>query len=336
MFNAAIVGLGWWGKVLVGAVQGKSDKITFTAGATRTKSKAVEFADEQDFTLLDSYEDVLADPNVNGVVLATPHSQHKDQVIAAAAAGKHVLVEKPFALTKDDVEQAVAAVQAAGVTVAIGHNRRYHPAMIELRKRVRDGDLGTVVHCEATMTSSSGFILPPDQWRVLRSETPAGGMTPMGIHLIDTMIDLFGPIDEVYCQSFHMAVPNDTDDTTSVLLRMKSGMSAYLGTILATGTTFRFQVFGTDGVAQVSDPSMKSFEFSPRDQSSRSGQPSGAEATVLDFSGFDSVHAALEAFADAATGGPPFAVPPEDMIHATAVLEAVIRSAETGKVEKVG
>ncbi len=336
MFNAGIVGLGWWGKVLVEAVQGQSDDITFTAGATRTKSKAVDFAKEQGFHLYDSYEELLADDNIDGVVLATPHSQHTGQVIAAAAAGKHVLVEKPFALTKADVEKAIAATQAAGVTIAIGHNRRYHPAMIELRKRIGDGSLGTIIHCEATMSSPTGFTLPADQWRVLRAETPAGGLTPMGIHLIDAMVDLFGPIDEVFCQSFHMAVPNDTDDTTSVLLRMKSGMSAYLGTMLATGTSYRFQVFGTEGTAEIRDPSMKDFTFIPRSGGQHGSQPDELKPTELDFSGFNSVHAELEAFAGAATGGTPFAVPPEDMISATAALEAIIRSAETGKMEKVG
>ncbi len=336
MFNAGIVGLGWWGKVLVEAVQGKSDTITFAAGATRTKSKAVDFAKEQGFTLHDSYEDLLADDNIDGVVLATPHSQHKDQVIAAAAAGKHVLVEKPFALTKADVEEAIAATKAAGVTVAIGHNRRYHPAMIELRKRVRDGSLGTIVHCEATMSSGTGFDLPADQWRVSRAETPAGGMTPMGIHMIDAMVDLFGPIDEVFCQSFHMAVPNDTDDTTSVLLRMKSGMSAYLGTMLATATSYRLQVFGTDAIAEIRDPSMKDFEVIPRQSGHHGASGEGSEPTKIDFPVFNSVNAELEAFAAAANGGEPYAVPPEDMIHATAVLEAIIRSAETGKMEKVG
>ena len=108
MINAAIVGLGWWGKTLVEAVQQDSDEIRFVAGTTRTKTPDVQaFADAQKFELADSYEALLANPKVDAVVLATPHSMHAAQVIAAAAAKKHIFCEKPFALTKESAEEAV-------------------------------------------------------------------------------------------------------------------------------------------------------------------------------------------------------------------------------------
>ena len=101
MINAGIVGLGWWGRTLVEAVSGASDTIRFVAGATRTVSADVEtFADEHGFALKESYEDMLADPRIDAVVLCTPHSMHVDQGVAAAERGKHVLCEKPFALTR--------------------------------------------------------------------------------------------------------------------------------------------------------------------------------------------------------------------------------------------
>src|SRR4051794_13566323 len=108
MLNAAIVGLGWWGKTLVEAVQQDSEEIRFVAGTTHTKTPEVQaFADAQKFSFVDTYEALLADSRVQAVVLATPHSLHAQQVIAAAAAGKHVFCEKPFALTKESAEEAV-------------------------------------------------------------------------------------------------------------------------------------------------------------------------------------------------------------------------------------
>src|SRR5262245_13588071 len=95
MIRAAIIGVGRWGQNLVGSVQGKSDVIRFTAGATRTVSKAEAYANEKGFPLYDSYERALADPDIDAVVLATPHTQHAEQVAAAARARKHVFVEKP-------------------------------------------------------------------------------------------------------------------------------------------------------------------------------------------------------------------------------------------------
>ena len=121
MINAAIVGLGWWGKTLVESVQGTSDTMQFVAATSRTKSDDyLAFAKAQGLTFADNYDAILANPNVNAVVLATPHSQHAAQVIAAARAGKHVFCEKPFALHKAEAEQAVAATQKAGVTLGLG------------------------------------------------------------------------------------------------------------------------------------------------------------------------------------------------------------------------
>lgn len=248
MINAAIVGMGWWGKTLVESVQGSSDVIRFVAGATRTASpELTAFAEGQGLKLVGSFEDLLSDPKVDAVVLATPHSLHPRQVVAAAAAGKHVFCEKPFALTKADAEAAAKATQKAGVTLGVGYNRRFHPEMTKLRERIRTGDLGTILHIEATMTFPNALMLKASQWRAQREETPCGGLTPMGVHAIDGMIDLCGPITQVYCQSFRQAVEIDSDDTTSMLFRMKGGMSGYLGTMTATGPGFSFQVFGTKG-----------------------------------------------------------------------------------------
>src|SRR6185295_16107647 len=115
MINAAIVGLGRWGQNLVNSVHGKSDAIRFTAGATRTVERAAAYAQEKGFPLHDSYEKLLADPEIEAVVLATPHTLHARQVAAAAAAGKHVFTEKPLALTLASARAATQACAKAGV-----------------------------------------------------------------------------------------------------------------------------------------------------------------------------------------------------------------------------
>ena len=130
MIKAAIVGLGWWGKTLVEAVQQDSKDIHFVAGTTRTITPEVRaFAGAQQFQLAESYEALLDNSEVDAVVLATPHSMHAAQVGTAAAAKKHVFCEKPFALTKRDAEAAVEATKEAGVTLGLGYNRRFHPEM---------------------------------------------------------------------------------------------------------------------------------------------------------------------------------------------------------------
>src|SRR6266566_9739017 len=137
MINAAMVGLGWWGRTIVESAQG-SDFIRFVAGATRTVSPEVKsFTDTHKLKLAESFEALLTDSNVQAVVLCTPHSMHAPQVIAAAKAGKHVFCEKPFALTKSDADAAVNATRKSGVTLGLGYNRRFHPEMNKLRERIR-------------------------------------------------------------------------------------------------------------------------------------------------------------------------------------------------------
>jgi len=335
-----MVGLGWWGRTIVESVQSDSDIIRFVAGATRTKSaETAAFAEQNKLRLADSFEALLTDKEVEAIVLATPHSLHSPQVVAAAKAGKHVFCEKPFALTKSDAEIAVDAVQKAGVTLGLGYNRRFHPEMTNLRQRIDSGELGTVLHVEATMTFPNALFLKADAWRADKDETPCGGLTPMGVHAIDGMIDLCGPIESVYCQSFRRVVAVDSDDTTSMLFRMQDGPSGYLGTMTATGPGFSFQVFGSkgwvrlEGMTHVAGASSE--ERRTRLFSTIKFQPIKGPAETWEAARHDVTRACLEAFGTAASGGTPFLIPLEEMVHGASVTEAVVRSAASGQVEKV-
>jgi predicted dehydrogenase len=331
--------MGWWGRTLVEAVA-DSEVMRFVAGATRTVSpELTAFAEANQVKLSTDFEALLTNRDVDAVILATPHSQHAAQVIAAARAGKHVFCEKPFALTKADAEAAVAATTRAGVTLGLGYNRRFHPEMTSLRRKITAGELGTILHFEATMTFPNALFLKPDAWRADREETPCGGLTPMGVHAIDGMIDLGGEIDQVFCQSVRRVVQVDSDDTTSMLFRLKSGASGYLGTITATGPGFSFQVFGSkgslrlEGMTHVAGASSE--ERRTRLFSTAKWQPIKGPAETWEAARLDVTRACLEAFAIAAAGGPPFLIPTRDMVHGAAVTEAVVKSAASGRTERV-
>jgi predicted dehydrogenase len=211
--------------------------------------------------------------------------------------------------------------------------------MTRLRGRIRSGELGTVLHVEATMTFPNALLLKSTQWRAHRDETPCGGLTPMGVHAVDGMIDLCGQIDQVYCQSFRRVVEVDADDTTSMLFRMKDGMSGYLGTMTATGPGFSFQVFGSKGWVRLEGMTHVAGASSEERRTRLFGtckfQPVKGGAEVWQAATLDVGRTALEAFAKAASGGPPFPIPVEQMIHGVAVTEAIVRSAASGRVEKV-
>jgi predicted dehydrogenase len=162
----------------------------------------------------------------------------------------------------------------------------------------------------------------------------------MGVHAIDGMIDLSGPIDTVFCQSFRRVVAVDSDDTTSMLFRMQDGSSGYLGTMTATGPGFSFQVFGSkgwvrlEGMTHVAGASSE--ERRTRLFSTIKFQPVKGPAEVWDAARHDVTRACLEAFGTAASGGAPFLIPLDEMIHGAAVTEAVVKSAAAGQVVKVG
>jgi predicted dehydrogenase len=204
---------------------------------------------------------------------------------------------------------------------------------------IKSGELGTILHCEATMTFPNGLFLKPDAWRASRDETPCGGLTPMGVHAIDGFIDLCGEIDEVYAQSFRRVVEVDADDTTSILFRMKEGMSGYLATMTATGGGFNFQVYGSKGFVKLEG--MTHVAGAPSEErrfrlfGNCTFKPVKGPAETWDAASFDVARAALESFADAAEGGKLFPIPITEIVHGAAVTEAIINSASSGRPEKV-
>jgi predicted dehydrogenase len=333
MIRAAIVGIGHWGRTLVSAVQGKSDTIRFTAGHSRTRGKAEPFCAEHGIALSDDLDTLLADSAVDAVVFATPHRQHGAQVERTAAAGKHVFMEKPFTLDIASAEAALAAVARAGVVLGVAYPRRFHPAMIELKTRLGDRRLGVVSHCESTQTSPTGIDMAPDYWRADPAEAPAGAMTATGVHNLDALINLFGRIDEVHCLSFRRVMPR-LEDTTTVLIALENGMSATLYCSLVTAPAYRFAVYGTKGHVEIAGRDLE-LRFTPTTPRPAAGRHVAAMPEILGYPGFDAIAAELEGFAAAIDGLRAYPITADEILHGVAALEAIVRSAATGRPVKV-
>ncbi len=330
MIKAAIVGLGWWGQNLTRAVK-DSALIRFTHAHTRTATSA-PFCAEHGLRWTGDLNDILNDPAIDAVVFATPHSLHADQVRRAAAAGKAVFVEKPFALTVDDARAMIRAAEQAGVVLAVGFNRRFHPSMIRLRSLVKSGELGTLVTVAAEQTALHGLELTPDAWRAQPSESPAGAMTAIGVHLIDGMIDVFGPIASVHAQVARRAAAH-ADDTTTLHLRFANGASGQVFCSTVATPHYRFAVYGTKGLAEILGHPMATLRLI-RSQAGQNRVPAPAE--VAEIPGFNMLTAELEAFATAIATGTSFPTPLGEILHGVEVFEAVLRSTASGRAEPVG
>lgn len=334
MIKAAIVGLGWWGKTLVNSVQGKSDVIRFTAAHTRTRAKVVDFCREKGLTFEDDLETILRDPAIDAVVYAAQHTNRSEQVQRTAAAGKHVFVEKPFALDLKAADAALAEVRRAGVVLGVGYQRRFPPSVAELRARVRDGRLGTIVFCTGEATAPAGLTLAKDFWRADPVQAPAGAMTGLGVHLLDTIVDFFGPVAEVYCTNVRRAAPS-IDDSTSVQMLLKNGLPASFYCSLSSAVSYRIAVFGTKGYAEVLRPNFDTFQFVPAPGGPMAGQLKPAEPEVIITKDFDPVKAELEAFATAIRDHKPFVISHDEIRHVTAAFEAIVKSAATKQPVRV-
>ncbi len=240
-----LVGLGWWGGELAAAAR-RSGVAEVVACHARTESSREDFARRAGCRAAGSWQELLEADDVEGLMLATPHTIHADQVCEAAAAGKHVLVEKPFTLTVEEGRRAVAAADGAGTVLMVGYQRRRQAANRRIRRMLDDGELGTVLLASSVFNVSHGY---PDTWRASESETPLGGMTGLGVHMIDTYHYLLGPIAVVSAFSRSVLPDQPLDHATGLMFEFESGA---VGTLLTTHFVpgaVEVTVHGTSGVA---------------------------------------------------------------------------------------
>jgi predicted dehydrogenase len=313
MLKAAIVGLGRWGRNLVESVQGSSARLRFTHAVVRRPAEAAEFAARHGLRLGADFEGLLADRGVQAVVLTTPHSQHADQIVAAAKAGKAVFCEKPLALTRADAERALEACRRAGVVLGLGYNRRFWPSMIELARVVRGGELGEVLHLEGHFSNESTRRFWQG-WRDSEKDAPGGGLTATGVHVLDSFIWLAGPARLIAARGTERAPDPSPVGTLSVYFEFRSGASGVLCGVRSTAQFWRLHVFGSLGSAEA----LEDTELVLR----MTGQP----LRRIRMAPVDALRLELEAFADSVETGAPLPITDGEMIAGAAAFEAIVRS----------
>ena len=323
MLNVAIVGLGNWGRKLVTSVQGISERIRFVRAVVRNPEPLHEYAAKTGIELTTDFAATLVDPAIQAIVLATPHTLHAEQIIAVAAAGKPVYCEKPLTLKRADAIRAVAACAKAGVLLAVGHDKRFWPSMQALTRIVQSGELGEILHIEghnSNETSRTAFA----SWRASPEESPGGGMTGTGIHMVDAFVGLIGPVKRVQSLLMSRRPPPDVLDTVSVLFEFANGVSGTMSSIRATPLYWRAHVFGNLGSAEAIGPT----EVVLR-------KTGGAAPVRMNFDPADALRGELEAFAIAAGGGVPYPITPAQMIETVAAFEAIVQSMQSGQPMRV-
>lgn len=319
----ASVGLGWWGNVLAEAAESAGGDIV--AAYARTAASREEFSNKHSCRPAASLDDVLADPDIDALLLATPNTTHGDYIVAAAEAGKHVFVEKPFTLTVPDGKRAIAAMDAAGKVLFVGHNKRRQPAIRRLKEVIENGELGTVVSLETNLTKNMALSFKPGYWRADRSEAPLGSMTSLGVHMIDNMHYLLGPIARVSTFTRTILDEPPIDHVTNTIYEFESGQLGYLGTSFVAPSTTSLAVRGTGGAAFSDEDGNRFFRQSP-DDPVRIEEPIEVRDTIADELG--EFLRCVQGKATPETGGP-------EGLAVIAVMEAMIASSESGNAEYV-
>ena len=316
MLNTAIVGLGWWGKTLVKAARDFGASINFVRGVTLEPDSVRDFAAEHKIAIGTSFEDVLADAKVQAVILATPHSKHREQVEAAARAKKHIYCEKPFALSKADAVAMLEACKRAGIVIGVGHHFRLMPSMRVLDELMQAGAFGAIMHVEGNYSHDWLANVPADSWRSVAAESRAGGMTGMGIHVLDCFRDLVGPMQRISALSKARALKLPTGDTTAALIEFENGATGTLATTIKTPFDWRIAVYGENCRAE----SVSETRAIVR--------RAGKEPETIDRPADFHLGRNLDYFAKAAMGQGAFPISPAGILQTAAALEAVFKSVD--------
>jgi predicted dehydrogenase len=322
MINATVIGLGRWGKNIVESVQGKSKRLHFIRGVSKEPDLVRDFAAAKGFELSTDFNEAIADPRVQAVFLATPHSLHVEQISAVAKIGKPVWCEKPLALTRGDAARAIAVTQEAGVPFALGNNKRCFASMRELKRVVVEGMIGEVLHIEGNFTNEhSTRVL--GGWRDDPRESPGGGMTGAGLHVIDAFVNLVGPIATVDAKVFKKKAPPDPRDAGAALVQFTTGATGVMATVRAAPTYWRIMVFGTKGWAEA------------RDETVLTTALVGQQPETKNYPAVDSLGVLLESFGETIETGKAFPVSINDMLDVAGAFQAIIGSMEQGGPVKV-
>jgi predicted dehydrogenase len=316
MIQLAIIGAGAWGRRLIEAVQGKSDRVRFVAAVAPRPEKIKDFADAKSIRVTSDYGEVLTDSAVHGIVSCGPAHLHADHSLAALKMGKPVLAIKPLSLFTSEATMLQDAARQQGVLLALGYNRCFMPHVAALREELQSDALGEVLHTEGNFCVNRYFQLKNEGWKADPELARPGSLADHALYLT---IETLGPLGGVYAVARHDVSANRLADVVAVLAQSRGGATACLTGIGTTAELFRFHVFGSKGWAELRGDSLFRLETT------------SGRKIELNLPQVDAELLEVEAFADAVAGRAKFPVPVEDAAHGVAALEAIARSASSGR-----
>jgi UDP-N-acetyl-2-amino-2-deoxyglucuronate dehydrogenase len=326
----APVGLGRWSRVLARAAQ-RGDVIELASCFSRSKEKRSAFQEEFGIPRsASSYEELLSDPEIEGVVVTTPNDTHRDVILQALKAGKAVYTDKPIAHTLEDAMVIEAAVTATGRVFSVGHGARRLAGHRTVKRWLAEGRLGQISLVEANFSNERGLELNESTWRFYESKSPGGALIQLGVHHADNLQFLLGPVKSVNANVKKLYTRAEVPDATMVICEFESGVLGYLGCGWASPGVYTMNVLGTKANL------FYDLDFTHWDESHladkystlRSQFYGESERQTVELPGSDMFREQLDEFALAIRGEAEVEVGATEAINALAVVHAALESSE--------
>jgi predicted dehydrogenase len=326
----APIGLGRWARVLARAAQ-RGDVIELRSCFSRSAERRGAFRDE--FAIpkeAASLDELLADEEIDGVVITTPNDTHRDLIIEALDAGKAVYTDKPITHTLEHALTVRDAVRRSGGVFAVGHSARRLSGSRVMKQWIDDGSLGDVSLVEANFSNERGLELTPETWRWYADKSPGGTFIQLGVHHADNLQYLLGPVARVTAHARKLHTASEVPDAVMAILEFESGPLGYIGCGWASPGIYQVRLQGTRANL------MYDLDFTHWDESHQADEWSSLVSqgyrdmtrTPVPLPPTDMFREQLEEFALAIRGRAEVEVGVDEAIRALAVVRAALESSE--------
>ncbi len=242
----ASIGLGRWARVLARGAQ-RGTVIELASCFSRSPESRAAFQTEFGVPRASSsLDELLSDPEIEGVLVTTPNDTHKSVILECLDAGKAVYTDKPIAHTMEDAGEIARAAAASGRPFAVGHSARRLGGHRAMKQWVETGKIGQVSLAEANFSNERGLELTTDTWRWFAEKSPGGAMIQLGVHHADNLQYLLGPVAAVSSHARKLYTKAEVPDAIMSILEFEAGPLGYLGAGWASPGVYQLRLQGTE------------------------------------------------------------------------------------------
>ena len=233
----ASLGMGWWSDVLAD-VAARTPEIEIVKCFTRSQDKRDAFAEKYKCEAVASYDEILSDDSIQGIIITTPNPTHLETTRRAAEAGKHVFLDKPIANTIADAREITRIAENCGIILSVGYQRRRESHFKWIRDRIAEGAFGKMVQAEANISRDREGKFDLTSWRYTAQGMPGGVMLQIGVHYVDVLETILGRVVRVSGMASQLILPGDNPDVAGLLMKHENGAVSTLNAGYASASEY--------------------------------------------------------------------------------------------------